>query len=856
MQFIKKHQYIFATFGISMLIMIIAFAVIGLFPFGDRQIMVVDSWHQYYPFFQELHSKLTSGGSLFYSWNMGMGVNFFLIMAYYAFSPIYLLSVVFPKEGLREFMMLATAIKIALAGTFLSIYLKHTFKREDYSITLFGLLYAFCSFTMGYYWNIMWLDAVMLLPLILLGLNQIVDGKGHLLYVISLAVAMISNFYIGFFICEFLLIYYFVVYALRTTGFSLKHFIKRLFQMGVFSALGIGLAAVVLLPTFRGLQLTHAIKISFPTEFKNYFSYLEIMNQMLAGVTPSVKSGLPNIFSGFVSVYFLMFFFTSKQVEVKEKIISLFLITFFMFSFNINYLNFIWHGFHFPNEVPYRFAFIYSFLIITWAYKGFQDVDRIERRNIWFMGLVLLGYLLVNERIGLNHIVFFVSLGLLAVYSAVVLLKRYEKIPEKIFVMALSALIIGEMILSAILGTTATGSSTRSSYPYLNNEITEAVEKIYTSDTDIYRIEMVKWYTTNDPTLYGYRGVSIFSSTINSNVTVFLQKLGLGASSDANRYLFAANTPLANGMLGIKYFLGRNNDGYTPNAGYETIQDTERVKIYKNTFPLPLGFMVDNLIYTWNNGSSIPFANQEDFVRSALGYPVKLYTNVPIADEQYTNMTRTGYINNRFNYSNDDKSQVGNATITIVAPETKQMYLYMFANRSYRTKVTVGSKTTEYETRRGLVIDVGILEKDAQIKVEFEVQAATSGYFDLQAVTFDETAYQTVYDKLIDEPLKITTFKDTKIVGTVEALEDGILYTSIPYEKGWHIKVDGKAVETIDIKNAMIGIPLTKGTHEITFRYLPNGLKEGLWITLGSLLILIAWGDGSFVFIKKLKKRK
>jgi uncharacterized membrane protein YfhO len=182
----------------------------------------------------------------------------------------------------------------------------------------------------------------------------------------------------------------------------------------------------------------------------------------------------------------------------------------------------------------------------------------------------------------------------------------------------------------------------------------------------------------------------------------------------------------------------------------------------------------------------------------------------------------------------------------------------MYANRSYRTKVTVGDKTTEYETRRGLVIDVGIREKGEQIKLEFEVQAATSGFFDLQAVTFDEAAYQSVYEALADEPLQITKFTATKVEGTVNVLEDGVLYTSIPYEKGWQIKVDGKTVETIDIKKAMIGVPLSKGTHEITFKYRPDGFRTGLYITLGSLLVLIAISalrDGSFVFLKKLRKK-
>ena len=116
-----------------------------------------------------------------------MGSNFFLIMAYYAFSPVYLLSVFFPSEYLREFMMLGTALKVAMAGSFFAIYLKHTFKRDDYSIVGFGLLYAFCGYTMGYYWNIMWLDAVALLPLIILGLGRIIEGKGFILYTVTLA---------------------------------------------------------------------------------------------------------------------------------------------------------------------------------------------------------------------------------------------------------------------------------------------------------------------------------------------------------------------------------------------------------------------------------------------------------------------------------------------------------------------------------------------------------------------------------------------------------------------------------------------------------------------------------------------
>jgi uncharacterized membrane protein YfhO len=840
MNFIKKQKYILSTFGISFLIMMIGFAALGLFPFGKSQIMVIDSWHQYYPFLQELHEKLQHGDSLFYSWNMGMGSNFILVMAYYAFSPIYLLSVVFPREYLREFMMLATAIKIALAGSFFAIYLRGTYKKEDYSIVGFGMFYAFCGFAMGYYWNIMWLDAMALLPLIMLGLNKVIDGEGFSLYIITLSIALISNFYIGFFICEFILIYFFILYFTKISGFNLNHFVKKTLLIGLYSAIAVGLAAIVLLPTFKGLQLSYAVNATFPTEFKTYFSILEILNNMLAGVSPSVKSGLPNIFSSFLALYMLGVFFISTEVRIKEKVMSFILITFFLLSFNINYLNFIWHAFHFPNEVPYRFAFIFSFLILSWAYRGFENLETLPKRQFWFISIAILGYLLINEKMELSDVVFYVSLGVLALYTILIQMYRYEVIRKKAFVVGLCVMILAESILSAILGTATTGASARDSYPYLGDEIREAVESIYAADDEAYRLEMVKWYSTNDPTLYTYRGVSMFSSTVNSKISIFTQKLGLAASPESNRYLFAASTPLVNGLLGVKYFMGREPAGTKENAGYSLMSSTDKVSIYKNNYPLPLGFVVDDLIYNWNNTHRSPFVVQEDFVKAAIGQDIKLYTNVPITSDTYVNMERSSIDNIRYGYKNLDSSKVGNATVIINAPEKKQMYLYMFANRSYKTNVTVLNKTTEYETRRGLIIDLGILEQGTEIKLEFETHAAKDGYFNLQAVMFDETAYADVHRALADEPLQITEFKSSKVVGTVDANHDGVMYTSIPYEKGWTVKVDGVKVEVDPIQNAVIAFPISTGRHEVIMTYVPDGLINGLLITLVSLVGFIA----------------
>lgn len=839
MPFVKKHIHIVATFVISFLFIMIGFAAIGLFPFGKNQIMVIDSWHQYYPFLQELQSKLQSGSSLFYSFNIGLGSNFILVMAYYAFSPLYLLSIIFPKEYLREFMMLATALKIALAGTFFAIYLRGVFKRDDYTITGFGLLYAFCGYAVGYYWNVMWLDAMALLPLIILGLHRIIDGEGFTLYVVTLAIAMISNFYIGFFICEFIVIYYLALYFMKTSGFSFGAFVKKSFLAAFFSLLAVGIAAVVLVPTYRGLQLTHAVNSTFPTKFETYFSVLEILNNMLPGVQPSVKSGLPNIFSGFIAIYMLAVYFVSTHVKIKEKAISFLLIVFFILSFNINTLNYIWHGFKFPNEVPYRFAFVFSFMIITWAYQGFKHFDELPRKHIWVISLGFLGYLLLSERFDLKSSVFYVSLGALAMYSILFLMYRYETIRYKAYMIGLSVLILSEALLSSIIGTTTTGSSARTTYPYLGDDIKAAVNEIYESDEDLYRIEMTKWYSTNDPTLYGYRGVSMFSSTVNSNISKFTQKLGIAASPESNRYLFAASTPLVNGLMGVKYFLGRDHGGTDQNAGYALKSQTGKVSIYENKYPLPIGFVVDYSVYNWNNSFRSPFDVQKDFILTATGMEVDLFKNVEVQAESYTNMTRNSQDNIRYSYSNNDSGQVGNATLTFFAPETKQMYFYMFANRSYKTNVTVNEKKQEYETRRGLIVDLGVLEAGTEIKLEFEVHAAKDGYFNLQMVTFDEEKYVEVHDALSREPFEVTSFKDTKIEGTVTAGRDGILYTSIPYEPGWKAKVNGVEVFIDPIHNAMIAIPVERGTHDIVLTYIPDGLLMGLSLSILSIAFAI-----------------
>ena len=150
----RKRRYLVLSFFVPFGVMLLCFILGGLWPFGDRQVLAHDMWHQYYPFFVSFREKLRSGGSLQYLREAGMGIGYLPLYAYYLSSPLYLLSVLVPASLLREFFALLVLTKIGLAGLFFAVFLRTAFRRNEPALVPFSMMYALCSFVAGYYWNI------------------------------------------------------------------------------------------------------------------------------------------------------------------------------------------------------------------------------------------------------------------------------------------------------------------------------------------------------------------------------------------------------------------------------------------------------------------------------------------------------------------------------------------------------------------------------------------------------------------------------------------------------------------------------------------------------------------------------
>ena len=361
------------SFFIPIVIMTGIFIQRQIFPFGDNSFLRTDMYHQYAPFMNEFMDKLKHGGSLSYSWNIGMGSNFVALYAYYLASPINWLAALIPQSLVIEFMTYMVVLKIGLSGLSFCWYLSKHFKTKDLGISFFAIFYALSAYMAAYSWNIMWLDCLILAPLVILGLEQLVKEGKCLLYCLTLALSILSNYYISIMMCIFMVLYFIALLVMESDR---RLFLKRCINFAIYSFLAGGLAACLLIPVLFALQLTASGDVNIPKTLSSYFSCFEMLARHFVNV--EVEIGLdhhPNIYCGVGVLMLIPLYMANKQISCKEKIVKGVLLFIMLIGFSLNLPNFVWHGFHFPNSLPARQSFLYIILVLTMCYEAYRKLE-------------------------------------------------------------------------------------------------------------------------------------------------------------------------------------------------------------------------------------------------------------------------------------------------------------------------------------------------------------------------------------------------------------------------------------------------------------------------------------------------
>ena len=205
----RKWNYVGLSFAFTFLAFFILMIVKGFAPFGDSSMLYSDAYHQYYPFFVAFRRALRSGESLLYSWDVGLGMDYLGLIAYYLASPLNLFSVLLPESWTLAYFSFLVPLKLSLGSMFFALFLKRICGKEDLGLSLFGCFYGLCAWSLAYLWNIMGLDTFALLPLVMLGMVSLLTQRKFLLYTLSLFLSILSNYYIGLFTCIFVLLSFF-----------------------------------------------------------------------------------------------------------------------------------------------------------------------------------------------------------------------------------------------------------------------------------------------------------------------------------------------------------------------------------------------------------------------------------------------------------------------------------------------------------------------------------------------------------------------------------------------------------------------------------------------------------------------
>lgn len=777
----KDKILILLSFVIPVFILAIAYGIKGIYPGGPFTVLILDLKSQYMPFFASLRDICrSSDNSLFINMSGALGNNF-MGFAYYIFSPLTWTTVFFPVDILPDVLYAHTLIRIGLCGAAFCYYLICTNPDKKNRLVMFLLscCYALMSYNVGYSLNIMWLDGVLMLPLILVGVERVLDDNSPIFLVLSVFFSIVLNYYISCMSAFFVFIYL----CIRLSELQ-KWSIKRFFSFIAYALLGIGLSMPFVLPgiivLINGRMSDNANLFSRVWRYR----FTDVLAQLLSGRYDMVyEDGLPLIFCGTFTLLFVLVFFIKSRVDIKIKIMWLLTISFYLFAMCFVPLDNIMNGFVEPNWFEARYSYAFCCMLLILAYRGAECAfEKINKPSYEKVAKTLLTIFVFVE-------LFFNSSILLSGLNVEL---RY---------------------------------GTRSHYNRILNLKRDLLNSI--NDDGFYRVSEYEAYTYNDAAWLGYNGFGYFSSCYNPTVMNFFGALGEDQSHHILRD--GCRTPLEESLLGAKYRLWRadsRDDG-------KTLAENGVYVISENESALSLGYMTDLSSKTELNGFiGNAFENQNQMAQDLSGVDENVFVEIP--HYQYTSIDDGEHVQHDKFIVDLDKE----AMVWLYFEIDKEFSTpYVRADNTYCINgVEIGEFLDPY-TESAHILYVEKPSDGEQLEIEFW----SSKYKGTMHVAYlDEMVYKDVIDKLGKNQFEIHEHSSGHFCGKIDAGGGGTMLLSLPMMNGWNIKVDGNSIQPDSYREALLKIELPEGQHDVDIRYIPPGFYCGIVVGSLSLAILIS----------------
>lgn len=871
-KFYKQNKYIMLSMLAAFVIVQFTYLCYKLVPFGNMTILRMDLYHQYGPLFAELYDRLTSHSSLIYSWNSGLGGGFLGNFFNYLSSPVSVIILLFGHKNIPDAIAAMICIKAVLSAGAFTLYLKKS-KNENSAIGAgFGLLYAFSGYFVAYYWNVMWLDAMVLFPIIILGLERIIDrGKG-LLYISSLSIMFLANYYMAYMVCIFTVLYFFVYYFSKysiSKKFNEEKesignflFLSSILRYVIYSVFACLLASIVIFPLITTLHQSSATSSNTPNELKKYFDFFDFMAQHFTSTTPTIRSSgnevYPNIYCGVLTAILSPLFLYNRKISIREKLSYSAMLAFLYLSFNVNYLNFVWHGFHFPNDLPYRFSYMYCFILIVMAYKTIKNINDFSTKELITAGLAGVLFLAAVEKLGsakVGSTTLILTLIFVIGYTSILIILNSNKYQKN----AISILLLFIIFAEICVGNTGNFKMNQSKEDYTSDYSSYKNIKMQLDKYDggFYRSELTSLRTRMDPSWYNYNGVSVFSSMANEKTSNMMSEMGL-YSNYINSYTYNPNTAIFNSIFALKYIVD-NSDYHLTAPFFSKILSNDTFSAYKNNYSLPILFPANNEILDFKSKDiGNPFNVQNDLFERATGIS-NVMENLSVINGKHSNISEfnnseleTGILSYKFLNSNESAT----ITLQVLSNKTQELYLYLKGNDKINSWTATDGITSKNISTvdEAYIIDFGTIYAGIPVNITIPLKKEkASGNIKFYAFGLNKERFVEGYNKLLDGALKDFTVNDGHIKGKIRASENESVFTSIPYDKNWNVYLDGIKLEKdkiFAINDGLLGFAVSSGSHEVELKYINKGLLYGTIISTSTLIVLFI----IFIICKSRKK--
>ena len=866
MKFIKKNKWsLLASFLLPLVLMAIILAITGIYWGSSRSILAGDAYHQYVAIHSLYRNILHSGGSqgFLYTFTSGLGLNLYAFSAYYMGSFLMPFTFFFNVHNMPDALYLLTLIKFGLIGLSAFISFKNMYKKLPQVVVLaLSVAFSLMSFLTSQLEIIMWLDVFILLPLIIWGLHRLMNEQKRWLYFISLLIVFIQNYYFGFMIALFL-----VFYFLARMTFD-KWSWHKVLDFVVTSLLAGLSSLIMLLPMYLDLRANNSDALtSLSGLFTENAHLFDLFAKNFVGAYDTTQfDAIPMIYVGMVPLGLAFLFFFAKSIKRRTKFAFLGLLVLFIASFYLQALDLFWQGMHSPNMFLHRYAFLFSLLIILMALESCKRWKEFRTWHLLVVSAVFALFYLATFYFGHYHYLTTVQIILTFLFGLAYFIIGLNLIHRWVSIRALIPVLFVFMVSEAGVNGLYQVQGVQkewnfASRDYYNRQVdtlAPIAEKINAlTGTTFARTDNTNPDTANDGMKYNFNTISQFSSVRNSNSSSIMRQLGFHTDSTYLNLRYPGNTLLMDALFGVKYNI---NQSQPEKYGFKSVSKTSPLNaLNENQEALSLGIFVPgefvNAKFEDRDETSAILNNQTAFVdalsktKTTLFQP--FYTTSEATSDKITG-TGDSVTLTRPESSTDNEVSV---TYGITAPAHSQIYLSV-PNISYinsnaeNTLVTISNVENNKITRTlssyyigtndtGRFINLGTFSKATDLKVTLAFPENSQVSFDTTSFwSLDTQAYSQVMSTLKARSPKTQLTKNGATLQT-NTSEKGEVFLSIPYDKGWSAKIDGKTVKVYKAQEGFMKVQVPAGKHTLRLSFFPNGLKTGiLCFVLGIVLFI------------------